>query len=180
MFYEWPTLEWHGGKPYVRLVSLTTHPHKFSHFSGFERKNKDSGLVSGRYPKQKVKNKTHKIEFWEQRGLNIRDCTLLCVLLWPRVEYFRHPSGSENIRTESFLTLLLFVVRKHFSNGLTFNIWSNTPTRTWKINWPERMRASKSSFSLLLTLKWRRMLPLVQSSSMKNYPGPSCWRANKR
>ena len=48
MSYEWPTPELHGGKPYVRLVSLTTHPHKFSHFSGFERKKKDSGFVSGR------------------------------------------------------------------------------------------------------------------------------------
>ena len=48
MSYEWPTPELHGGKPYVRLVSLTTHPHKFSHLSGFEQKKKDSGFVSGR------------------------------------------------------------------------------------------------------------------------------------
>ena len=39
------------------------------------------------------------------------------------------------------------------------------------------MRTSKSSFSRLLTLKWRRMLPLVQSSSMTNHPGPSCCKA---
>ena len=81
MSYEWPTPELHGGKPYVRLVSLTTHPHKCSHFSGFERKRKDSGFVSGRQPKEKVKKNTHKIEFREQRELNIRDCSLLCVLL---------------------------------------------------------------------------------------------------
>ena len=46
MSYEWPTLKWHGGKPYVRLVSLTTHPHKFSHFpdSGFAIRSQSSQM----------------------------------------------------------------------------------------------------------------------------------------
>ena len=39
---------------------------------------------------------------------------------------------------------------------------------------PRECELPKLSFSPLSTLKWRRILPLVQSSSMTNHPGPNC------
>ena len=90
-------------------------------------KKNDTDFVSRRWFKQKAKKHTHAKVFWEQYDLSIRDCSLFCVLFKPRVD---NPSGSENILIDSVLTMLLLVVKKHFSNGLTFNIWSNTPTRT--------------------------------------------------